>query len=136
MTNGGDLYDYKFWCYDGRVESIMFLSDRNTGKGLHMSFYSPDWQRLDYVYNFPRSVKYVPSPKRLGEMLSLASELSKGFPHVRVDLYLPKDGRIRFGEMTFTSASGACRWNLPETNLRLGKMFDLTMLPEWKDYAK
>lgn len=49
MTNGGDLYDYKFWCFDGRVESLMFLSGRNTGEGLCMAFYSPQWELLDYV---------------------------------------------------------------------------------------
>jgi len=30
----------------------------------------------------------VPKPKNFDEMIRIAKDLSKGFPHVRVDLYL------------------------------------------------
>lgn len=38
-------------------------------------------------------------------MLDVASKLSAGFPEVRVDLY-EVDGRVYFGELTFTSQGG------------------------------
>ena len=38
-------------------------------------------------------------------MIEIATILSTGFPHVRVDLY-NLDGKIFFGEMTFTNSSG------------------------------
>ena len=38
-------------------------------------------------------------------MIDIANTLSKGFSHVRVDLY-NVDGKIYFGEMTFTNGSG------------------------------
>ena len=47
----------------------------------------------------------LPRPKQLDEMIQVARDLSKGFPFVRVDLY-EVDGRIYFGEMTFTPTGG------------------------------
>ena len=38
-------------------------------------------------------------------MKKLATALCKGFRHVRVDLY-NVDGKIYFGEMTFTNGNG------------------------------
>ena len=36
-----------------------------------------------------------------------------------------EDGSVRFGEMTFTSATGTCRWDPPETDLMMGALFKL-----------
>ena len=47
----------------------------------------------------------VEKPKNFLLMIELAKELSKGFSFVRVDFY-EIDGRVFFGEMTFTSSSG------------------------------
>ena len=47
----------------------------------------------------------VEKPKNLELMADLARQLSKGFAFVRVDFY-EIDGRVYFGEMTFTSSSG------------------------------
>jgi hypothetical protein len=38
-------------------------------------------------------------------MLKMAADLSAGFPQVRVDLY-EVDGKVYFGELTFTSCCG------------------------------
>ena len=42
-------------------------------------------------------------------MIEYAKVLSKGFPHVRVDLYAPDD-HVYFSEMTFTSTQGRINW--------------------------
>ena len=41
----------------------------------------------------------------LEEMIQMAEKLAEGIPFVRVDLY-QADGKIYFGEMTFTPATG------------------------------
>ena len=46
-------------------------------------------------------------------MLEAAATLSKGFPEVRIDFY-DIDGRLYFGEMTFTSAAGLMRFYSPD----------------------
>lgn len=68
-------------------------------------------------------------PDNLAEMIQLAEKLADGFPHVRVDFYRLDDGTIRFGEMTFTSASGVCKWDPPEADELMGKLFKLPFKP-------
>ncbi len=124
---GGDLYDYKFWCFNGRVHYIQFLSERNTD-GLKMAFYDKNWKKQDFVYSYPLDTKTIERPDNLDEMIELAEKLSAGFNHVRVDFYRMDDGTIYFGEMTFTSASGTCKWNDESINHYFGKLIELPKL--------
>lgn len=123
-NDGNDLYDYKIFCFDGHAESIMFLSERK--KGLKMAFYDLNWNKLPFVYSYPQNEDITPRPEKLEQMIELAEKLAEGFPHVRVDFYVLNDGSIKFGEMTFTSASGTCKWNIPEQDMVYG---DLIKLP-------
>lgn len=119
----GDIYDYKFWCFNGNVEFIMFLFDR--AKGLKMVNLDKTWHKLPFVYNYPMAVYVPPKPDNLEEMIFLAETLSKGFQHVRVDLYRLNDGTIKFGEMTFTSATGFQKWSPDDINTYLGGLIKL-----------
>lgn len=119
-----DLYDYKIWCFNGEPKYIQFLSERNTA-GLKMAFYDAEWNRQEFVDNPPRQNNEVEKPGNLDEMLETAAVLAKDFCHVRVDLYRMNNGEIKFGEMTFTPASGACKWDPPEYNKILGDMITL-----------
>ena len=124
MENGdNDLYDYKVFCFGGKPESIMFLSERK--QKLKMAFYDLNWNKLPFVYSHPQNEAEVPKPENLGLMIALAQKLAEGFPHVRVDFYVLNDGSVKFGEMTFTSADGACRWNPPEQDLVYGNLITL-----------
>ena len=71
----------------------------------------------------------IPSPPNLELLIDLAEKLAAGFPHVRFDFFLPIDGHNKFGEMTFSSASGLCKWVPPEQDQLFG---DLIVLPERK----
>lgn len=119
----GDLYDYKFWCFDGKVEFVMFLSERS--KMLRMNNYDKDWNLLPFTYDHPNSDNEVKRPEKLEEMISIAEKLSQGFPHVRVDLYQLNDGSIKFGEMTFTSCNGVCGWSNEDINKHLGDLINI-----------
>lgn len=123
-SGDGDLYDYKFWCFDGKVKYIQFLSERNTN-GLKMAFYDLDWKKQEFVYSFPLDTKDMPRPENLDEMIAVAEKLAAGFNHVRVDLYRMDDGKLYFGEMTFTSASGNCNWQPAEWDLKMGELMTL-----------
>lgn len=129
----GDLYDYKFWCFNGNVEYIQFLSERNTN-GLKMAFYDKNWNKQNFVYSYPLDEKNIEKPNNLETMIELAEKLSKDFQHVRVDFYRLNNGKIYFGEMTFTSCSGTCKWAEKErlidgcTNGYLGEKIELPKL--------
>ena len=129
IENGnGDLYDYKVWCFNGVAHYIQFLSDRQ--HGLRMDFYDRDWIHQPFVYNHPNCDVDIPRPDNLSELLAKAELLSQGFPFVRVDFYRTNDGKLYFGEMTFTSFSGVCDWNPPETDLMLGALISCSEIPE------
>ena len=66
----------------------------------------------------------MPKPKNFEGMIEVAEKLAKPFPVVRVDLY-NLDGKIYFGEMTFTSLGGLMDFYTPEFLLKVGKMIDL-----------
>ena len=126
-NSGNDLYDYKFWCFNGKADYVQFLSERNTN-GLKMAFYNQKWEKQNFVYSFPLDQKNITKPNNIDKMFELAEKLAKGFPHVRVDFYRLDDGKIYFGEMTFTSASGACKWNNEKINIIFGKKIKLPKL--------
>ena len=122
----GDLYDYKFWCFNGKVKYIQFLSERNLG-GMKMAFYDTKWRKQAFVsdYHYPLDTKNREKPDNLRDMIKLAEKLSRGFHYVRVDFYRLDDNTIFFGEMTFTPASGKMFWSDEKINNDLGKLIKL-----------
>lgn len=118
-----NLNDYKIFCFNGKPKYIMFLTDR--AESLKMAIFDLEWNLMPFTYNFPQYTGEVEKPAQLDELIKLAGILAEGFPHVRVDFYVLNDGSIRFGEMTFTTSSGFCRFDPPEYNRILGDMITL-----------
>jgi len=102
------LIDYKIWCFDGVPECIWTCYNR-TKKGIDVAAYDlnwichPEWSCFDD--HFRKANVILPRPKSLDKMLEIASDLSNGFPQVRVDLY-EVGGKPFFGELTFSSNMG------------------------------
>ena len=122
-NNDDDLYDYKVFCFNGKAEHVMYLSERK--HGLKMAFFDLEWNKLDFTYSFPKNEAEIKKPANLDLLISLSEKLAEGFPHVRVDFYILNDGSLKFGELTFTSASGSCKWNPPEQNVIYGELIKL-----------
>ena len=102
----GQLNDYKFYCFNGVVKSVMICLDRDKGD-TKFYFFSPDWDLLrlnqrgvDAPENFT-----LPKPENIDKMFGLAEQLCGSEPFLRVDLY-NVNGQIFFGELTFYPASG------------------------------
>ena len=107
MENMDQLVDYKFMCFGGEVKFIWVDTDRYTRH--RRTLFTTGWERMDVtIGEYAPAPGDIPRPERLGEMIAMATTLSRGFAHVRVDFY-EVDGRVYFGEMTFTSTSGLDR---------------------------
>lgn len=100
----GQLRDYKFFCFDGEVKALFVASDRATGK-VKFDYFDADFTSLGIRQPYPNSEVPPQKPPLFLEMVRLAEDLSKGHPHVRVDLY-EANGNIYFGELTFFHFSG------------------------------
>lgn len=107
-VSSSSMIDYKIWCFDGKPECIRVYYNR-TKSTVNLDTYDLNWinhpEYNNYTKKFIKSDQQFPKPKKLEEMLHIATELSKGFPQVRVDLY-ETDDKIYFGELTFTSSTG------------------------------
>lgn len=96
--------DYKFFCFDGEVKAMFVATERFLDE-VKFDFFDPEFNHLDLYQIHPMSGRTISKPAGFEEMKGLASLLSKGFPHVRVDMY-EVDGRIYCGEITFYHHAG------------------------------
>ena len=118
-----DLLDYKFFCFNG-VPKFLYVSDYSH----NMIQMNLDWSKADFERVGFSTFDTPPArPKNLDEMISIASKLSHGIPHVRVDLY-NVEGRIYFGEMTLYTGGGNIMFNPNLYNLIIGSYLDISKL--------
>ncbi len=97
--------EYKIHVFNGKAKNLYVVSGR--GKDIRYNNYYIDWTPFDgSQFNGWKKTDYpLNKPENFNEMIKLAETLAKPFPFVRVDLY-NIDGKIYFGEMTFTPAKG------------------------------
>ena len=122
---GSDLVDYKFYCFDGDADCVLLCIDRQIGAA-KFYFFDKDWKLCRYNKlgkEAPENFT-LPKPNGIDQMFRLASEMSKGFPFVRMDFF-DVNGKIYFGEYTFFPASGYDYNRLPESDLYFGNKIKL-----------
>ncbi|MEW9669203.1 ATP-grasp fold amidoligase family protein [Ammoniphilus sp. 3BR4] len=117
----GDLKDFKLFTFHGNPMYIQV--DGNRFSGHKRDVYDSNWKRLPYKIIYKKFSEPIQRPKRLDEMIEIASKLAHDFAFARIDLYYPND-RIYFGEITFTPSNGFKRYPIEYENL-LGKFIDL-----------
>ena len=117
--------DYKFFCFDGYVDCVMICSDRSNKN--YRDFYDKNWNHLNYSIKSRQSKTKIEKPKNIDKMFKIASIISKGFPLVKVDLY-NINGKIYFGELTFTPAAGIADHYSEEGNIHLRKLININKL--------
>lgn len=116
------VYDYNVLCFHGEPKYIICISGCHTAQG-RAAFYDTEWKKQEFSHEgYPYDPVEAPKPEQLDEMLALSRILSKDFNHVRVDWYNMPDGRVLFGEMTFTTWNGLKRFEPEEWDLKLGEL--------------
>lgn len=132
-SGANSLTDYKIWCFNGKAYYIWVCNDRSVGgNSAHVMTYDLDWNphpefsvfNSDYLQG-----DVAPKPENLEEMISVAERLSAGFPELRVDLYNVQ-GKVYFGELTFTSQGGLMDFYTPEFLRELGSYVNIEDFPQ------
>lgn len=114
-----DLLDFKFFCFNGKPFCVQVDSSRQSNH--HQNYYDVDWNSLGVYCSYPQG-DIIEKPINFDKMLTIAADLSKDFPFVRVDLYNIQ-GIIYFGEMTFYPSSGYGKFHPDSFDYVLGDLF-------------
>ena len=123
------LIDYKIWCFNGKAKFIWVCMNRfvRNKDGAEVMTYDRDWKaHPEYCRITPdfSLADPMPKPANYDAMLEVAEKLSAKFPIVRVDLY-NLNGKIYFGEMTFTSYGAIMDYYSDEFLQKAGNMIVL-----------
>ena len=123
----GGLIDYKFFCFNGKVEYLYVIADRKLGGRCGLGIFDRNFSLLPYkrVDEAPLRRK-IDKPKNFNEMIYMAEKLAAPFPHVRVDLFDVKNNtEIKFGELTYFDGSGYMQFEPDEFDFIMGEKFQL-----------
>lgn len=122
--SGSELKDYKFFCFNGRVECFKVDFDRFISH--KANYYDRNAKLLPFweVVCPADHSKVFEKPKNFDKMIELAEILAKDIPFVRVDFYNIA-GKILFGEITFFPAAGMGKFEPEEWDEKLGNMIKL-----------
>ena len=134
LENAGDLPDYKFYCFNGKPRVILIVRGRMTDSTT-MDYFDERYSRLQFLMaglGWNPSPVPPPKPALWDRMLEVAERLSAPFPHVRVDFYIPADGVLKIGELTFWTGNGMIPFDPPEWDRRLGDMLKLPPKGEYR----
>lgn len=122
--NKEDLWDYKFYCFNGEPK-YMYISMGRQDK--HVPFYTYDMSFNLLELERPGHEKrdeIIEKPVKWDEMISLSRKLSKGFPHVRIDFYIVGD-KVYAGEFTLFPSGGMLPFIPQEWDYKFGKLLGL-----------
>jgi hypothetical protein len=116
-----ELRDYKFFCFNGEAKMLFIASDRQTkGEETKFDFFDIDFNHLPFTNGHPNAKNIPEKPLCFDQMKALAEKLSAGVPHLRVDFY-EVDGKIYFGELTFSHWSGMTPFDPEKWDLKIGE---------------
>jgi|SRR5690554_1251144 len=119
LQSGNIPQDFKFFCFDGKVELVEVDSDRFI---LHTrNFYDRSFNYLDIKCMFPNG-EVLAKPIQFETAVEIAERLSEDFSFIRVDLYLLDDGSVYFGELTNYHGNGFETFTPESYDLYLGSL--------------
>ena len=124
-TKDGELPDYKFFCFSGEPKALFIATERNVpGTETKFDFFDMEFNHLDVRNGHPNAAVAPGKPVCFDEMCDLASKLSAGIPHLRVDFY-EVEGKVYFGELTFSHWSGLVPFEPEQWDYTFGEWITL-----------
>ncbi len=123
--------DYKVYCFNGTPQFVMICTERSSGNPKYY-FVDKTFKILPFGFAYQKEPNpTLFKPEGFDDLFYYSNILCKEFTFVRADFYIV-DGKIFFGELTFTPAAGLDTRisNLvnPDGDLIMGKYLDITKL--------
>lgn len=97
--------DYKFFCFDGKMEYFKIDYNRFTKRAANYYNRALEFQPFGKINSIPDPSIPLELPNNYEEMVTIAEKLSQGIPFLRVDLY-SVNNLVYFGELTFYPSCG------------------------------
>lgn len=121
-----ELFDYKFFTFDGVAKALFIASDRQTeGEETKFDFFdSSTFTHLPFTNGHPNADVMPKKPETYSKMCKLAERLSKNIPQLRVDFY-EVNGKVYFGELTFAHWSGFVPFDPEKWDIKFGSWIKL-----------
>lgn len=116
--------DFKIYCFNGKPAYIGNFIERDiVTDEILRGYFDLDWKPSS-VFKGEMQPELFERPKCLEQMLEYAEILAKPFPFVRVDFY-EVDGKIYFGELTFTPTGCLATYYTDEAQMELGELLNV-----------
>ena len=120
-----ELRDYKFFCFNGQVKALFIATERaSKTEETKFDFFDENFSHLPFTNGHPNADVCPKKPVNFEKMKELAEILSKEIPLLRVDFY-EVNGKIYFGELTFSHWSGFMPFEPEEWDYKFGEMLVL-----------
>ncbi len=122
----GHLFDYKFFCFNGKMEFLYVGLDAMGELDNKLVFLDRNWNILDLKHGAHPILnkEEIKKPENFEKMIEISETFAQDFPFVRVDLY-NINGKIYCGELTFNPTGGCMNFHSKEIDLKIGQMLDL-----------
>lgn len=124
---GGNMTDYKFYVCNGEYKFMYIAEGFGEGIGEKITFFDENGQMAPYRRTDYPVFADAKLPKDFEKMKELSIKLAEGLPFLRVD-WFEVDGKIYFGEMTFTPCGGLMKMEPMEQDKIMGDMLDISEL--------
>lgn len=129
---GSSLTDYKFFCFKGKPEFVGIFENRWSENYVE-TYVDTNFKQLPFKLDKYSSNDKLIKPDCFEQMVNISKKLSEDFSMVRVDLY-SFNGKVYFGELTFSSASGFDFPNPPSFDKELGKLIQIDSTKRENNY--
>lgn len=122
-----DIIDYKFFCFNGKVQMINIGQKNSNTHITHVTFLDKGWTKMSFQRSDFLPVNHLPEkPKKFEKLLEVAEKIAEGTSFVRVDFYYI-DNKIYFSEYTLYPTSGFIKFEPKEGDRILGNLLQIKL---------
>lgn len=120
-----DIIDYKFFCFNGKVQMINIGQKDVDTHITHVTFLDKEWKKMSFQRSDYSPVGRLPEkPEKFDDLLEFAEKIAAGTSFVRVDFYY-LDNQIYFSEFTLYPTSGFIKFEPKDGDRILGDLLQI-----------